>query len=567
MAQVLQPYSTRVFNTLPELHMAQDSFMIKGGKGLVDNVFKPMIEKHGLEAKLGVGLLHRHFDLEGSEKLVEFNNISLPWNSDREDSHNGGKVLPSAWVVRNGGLIPYEYYFSPLGRCGRVRGRTDNMPSLFPHIGFTCALEVTEGRANINLSPDQVAEGGWEDSTETMWFFEPEYMSTSLMDSEMDVLSKVNKTALLRRATSLANGLECDFVGDPIMRDDQAILRINFPSEGKSWAAKIPFEQQWPFYEISVRPLEFIARNHPRIPAPRVHDYVDAGAEQENPVEVAYILMDWMDGSHMQPWSLSEPSISARHRVLEQIADIMLEMLSNKPIDGGIYLYGVPDGTPKNTPVSTVVWLTESIDRALRRHLRQKKTSIVIDNLIQRSMVAQYVVPEHNTSYWAAIHPDLHSTNIIADKDWKITGLIDWNLMSAQPLQKWAVFPKLIDHIPGAAPPDLPAEYTYLNLAQDKAYFVAVLAEKERKNTSKMDVAKLVESSTERTFFEMSHNALTVHRKFAERFCKRAKANVEGARRELELFLAKNPGISRDDAGVVDVEKELDRLLANIAKD
>jgi len=94
MAEVLQSYSTHAFNTLPELHPAQDSFTSKGGKHLVDEVFKPMIEKHKLEAKLGVGLLHRHFDLEGSEKLVEFNNISLPWNSDREDSHNGGKILP-----------------------------------------------------------------------------------------------------------------------------------------------------------------------------------------------------------------------------------------------------------------------------------------------------------------------------------------------------------------------------------------------------------------------------------------------------------------------------------------
>jgi hypothetical protein len=72
MAKLLQPYSTHAFNTLPELHTAQDSFTSKGGKNLVDEVFKPMIEKHKLEAKLGVGLLHRHFDLEGSEKLVEF---------------------------------------------------------------------------------------------------------------------------------------------------------------------------------------------------------------------------------------------------------------------------------------------------------------------------------------------------------------------------------------------------------------------------------------------------------------------------------------------------------------
>jgi hypothetical protein len=139
--------------------------------------------------------------------------------------------------------------------------------------------------------------------------------------------------------------------------------------------------------------------------------------------------------------------------------------------------------------------------------------------------------------------------------------------MSAQPLQKWAVFPKLIEHIPGAAPPDLPEEYTNLDFAQDKAYFVAVLAEKERKQTFKMDIAKLVESSTKRAFFEMSHNAPTVHKEFAERFCRPMRANVEAARRELGRFLAENPGISRDDAVVAEVERELEELLANIAED
>ena len=64
----------------------------------------------------------------------------------------------------------------------------------------------------------------------------------------------------------------------------------------------------------------------------------------------------------------------------------------------------------------------------------------------------------------------------------------------------------------------------------------------------------------------MSHNAPTVHKEFAERFCKWTRANIETAKRELGCFLAENPGISRDDAGVVDVERELEELLANIAE-
>lgn len=47
---------------------------------------------------------------------------------------------------------------------------------------------------------------------------------------------------------------------------------------------------------------------------------------------------------------------------------------------------------------------------------------MVIDNLIQRSMVNRYVVSEHDTSPWAVVHPDIHSANIIADADANIIG-------------------------------------------------------------------------------------------------------------------------------------------------
>ncbi len=115
MAQVLQPYRADVFNTLPDLPTAEKNFASGGGPDLVDKVLKPMMERYQLKSKLGVGLLHRHFELQDSEKLVEFNNISLPWNSNG-DEHSGGKILPSAWAVKDGSLTPYEFYYSPLGR-------------------------------------------------------------------------------------------------------------------------------------------------------------------------------------------------------------------------------------------------------------------------------------------------------------------------------------------------------------------------------------------------------------------------------------------------------------------
>ncbi|KAK2765227.1 hypothetical protein FQN54_008926 [Arachnomyces sp. PD_36] len=386
------------------------------------------------------------------------------------------------------------------------------------------------------------------------------------MGPKINLLDKVNRSALLKKASALANGSPCNFVDDPIQRSDQIILKICFPHEGKTWAAKIPSDQEWPFYEIMVQPLQFLEKWHPGIPAPRVHGYVDVGEEGngEDKVGVAYILLDWIDGRCMQPWSLSDPPVEARHHVLNQIADLMLEMLGSSAAGKGIRFYGAPAGTPENTPVSTTIWLTESIDRPIRRNLRQKKTPMVIDNLIQRSMVSQYVMPEHENSYWAAIHPDLHSDNIVVDDEWNIIGLIDWNLMFAQPLQKGAVFPKLIEHIPGAAPPDLPAELQYLDFTHDKDYLVATLAEKEGKQNkeSGIPVANLVKNSTQRAFFEMSHNFPDVHTEFARRHCQRTKENIDAAKKELEIFLSRNPEFSHEDESVIDVERELNALAS-----
>lgn len=83
---------------------------------------------------------------------------------------------------------------------------------------------------------------------------------------------------------------------------------------------------------------------------------------------------------------------------------------------------GVPDCTPKHTPVSTTTLLTESIDRALRRNLRQRKTALVVDYLIERSMIPHYVITQYEHSPWVVVHSDLHHANIIIDDEFNILG-------------------------------------------------------------------------------------------------------------------------------------------------
>lgn len=103
--------------------------------------------------------------------------------------------MPDSWVIRDGTLIFSKFFFSSICHDTGVDFATAGLFlrefldaiaeygleksicfRLFPHVGLTGALECTEGQANINLSPNQVPENSWENSTETKWFFEPEYL-------------------------------------------------------------------------------------------------------------------------------------------------------------------------------------------------------------------------------------------------------------------------------------------------------------------------------------------------------------------------------------------------------
>jgi hypothetical protein len=174
MAQILHPCTPTVFNNIPSLHDSASAFTAKDGDDYITSVCQPLVQEPGLEPVLGIGLLHRHFELRPNEKLVEFNNISVPWLHPYDnEEHSGGKILPNTWLLdsNSGLLLPYEFFFSPLGRDKSIdldslqpfltefshsvkeAGLQDTLAlGLFPHAGYQGGLEITEGRVNTNLT-------------------------------------------------------------------------------------------------------------------------------------------------------------------------------------------------------------------------------------------------------------------------------------------------------------------------------------------------------------------------------------------------------------------------------
>lgn len=119
------------------------------------------------------------------------------------------------------------------------------------------------------------------------------------------------------------------------------------------------------------------------------------------------------------------------------------------------------------------------------------------------------------------------------------------------------MLPKLLENVPGGAPPDTSGPLAYLDLPADKTFFLSALAEKEKQRTGTTKITRLIESSSIRNFFELSHHVATVHQEFAVRFCARSRENLAAAMQEIEHLVADNTGFSRDDPVIVEVVKSI----------
>ena len=189
---LLKPYSPIKYNLLPTLNQARSVFDQRNRRHLVKNDLRTLFRKHSVEDKLGVGLVHRHFDLRPEERLVEYNGTSTPWQC--RDCFLGRKIVPIAWQLDAEGMFPYEFRFSTtsedakevldLQRQSNFLGafndilRSHGLSSVIglcpmPAEGVQSSLEVTHGRANINIPRSELREKEWNDeTTETMWFFD-----------------------------------------------------------------------------------------------------------------------------------------------------------------------------------------------------------------------------------------------------------------------------------------------------------------------------------------------------------------------------------------------------------
>ncbi|KAF7561810.1 hypothetical protein G7046_g2353 [Stylonectria norvegica] len=122
--ELVQPYSAESFNALPSLGTVVDDYKASTGEEAMETALQSLFLRYDMTKTFGLGLVHRHFDLQQNELLVEVNGTATAWGipTDIDDDgvadlapgefrkHNGC-IKPHAWKVQGQGLVPYEFYF------------------------------------------------------------------------------------------------------------------------------------------------------------------------------------------------------------------------------------------------------------------------------------------------------------------------------------------------------------------------------------------------------------------------------------------------------------------------
>ncbi|KAL2071340.1 hypothetical protein VTL71DRAFT_12575 [Oculimacula yallundae] len=186
----LESYDPETYQRLPSISDAVANFDRIDGDSLIATTVRELFLSHKMDRTFGLILLHRHFDLDETERLVDYGGTAVPWRLSKAS----GNIRPSTWLLTaDGGIRPYEFYYTSvrdeatepdLANADQLAFfdalktllRKYNAEGLwglcrYPGDDFPGRVEVTEGRANINLMPEDYPKD--MTSRTAAWFFSP----------------------------------------------------------------------------------------------------------------------------------------------------------------------------------------------------------------------------------------------------------------------------------------------------------------------------------------------------------------------------------------------------------
>lgn len=167
----------------------------------IDIVHRAIFEQHDVQSRIGLTLLHHHFEIGPGEKVVEYGNVSTPWVVPDDNRIVGrlftGFAVPRSWRFQDGNLRPYEYGFNVEGEnlydtrelpprfvedvktFLEANGLDDTLGLCTMGTSNDARVEKTIGRVSITVPMETVVQTGpplvrshMNDYTEAVWSFD-----------------------------------------------------------------------------------------------------------------------------------------------------------------------------------------------------------------------------------------------------------------------------------------------------------------------------------------------------------------------------------------------------------
>ncbi|KAE8417870.1 hypothetical protein BDV36DRAFT_283340 [Aspergillus pseudocaelatus] len=197
-------------------------------------------------------------------------------------------------------------------------------------------------------------------------------------------------------------GVQCSLADErPCQGGSHKIFKV-ISEDSVQWAVRSCDDfNTWRYELRAIGMFQYIKQQNPEMKAPNVF------FEPEHPV----LYSEWISGSPLATWNPQIP-LKKCQTLLEDLAEFLLQLWTT----------AVPtDFMPEKMPRYSA-WLTESLDRGLRRTLAgTARWGDAIDYLIMRSMIPYYAGEDKYTDVGFA-HGDLNAYNIMKDDNFRLTG-------------------------------------------------------------------------------------------------------------------------------------------------
>ncbi|PGH11430.1 hypothetical protein AJ80_07108 [Polytolypa hystricis UAMH7299] len=187
---------------------------------------------------------------------------------------------------------------------------------------------------------------------------------------------------------------------------------------------------------------------------------------------------------------------------------------------------------PASPKLPYSAWLTESLDRALRRTLSgTARWGDAVDYVIMRSMIPSYYTKWDHYIDIGFAHGDLDAYNIMIDANFQLTGVVDWDWIYIAPIPAVIHHPWFIADVPGWNNDGVAVGETF---EADRLYLENRIREKEgeiaqQQQQSVNKVSDLLSDSAERLFFQSAFHFKGIYEIFVKLDCVRREDNLKAA--------------------------------------